>query len=67
MHSTVFPHVSVSIGMATLEFPSHDPISLSQTVEDIEAEKMEYTPEVLLEMADQNLYIAKRNGRNQVC
>ena len=62
--STVFPHVSVSIGMATLEFPPHVPPS--SDFEDSETDDMEYTPELLLKMADQNLYRAKQNGRNQV-
>ena len=60
--STVFPHVSVSIGMATLDFPRHHTISPACTFNN-----MKYTPETLLEMADQNLYRAKQSGRNRVC
>lgn len=63
--STVFPYVSVSIGMATLEFPPHDPPS--PTFKNTETNDMEYTPEMLLEIADQNLYKAKQSGRNRVC
>ncbi len=64
--STAYPHVSVSIGMATLDFPRHDPMSLVSTHEATQKGGTAYSPEMLLEMADQNLYRAKQKGRNLV-
>ena len=64
--STVFPHISVSIGMATVEFPLHNALTLPAKTEEMPMSHTELHPEILLEMADQNLYRAKQNGRNRI-
>ncbi|SMC56251.1 response regulator receiver modulated diguanylate cyclase [Desulfocicer vacuolatum DSM 3385] len=64
--STIFPHISVSIGMGTIDFPQHHAVGVIPSTTAPENGNIEYTPEFLIEMADQNLYRAKQNGRNQV-
>ncbi len=61
--SKVSKYVSISVGIVTISFPflqNRDPNILQGKVGN------EYTHELLLEQADQNLYSAKQNGRNRV-
>lgn len=63
LYSSASPYISVSVGMTTVHFSGRTP---AQFRDNPCSNHCEYTLESLIIQADQNLYKAKQNGRNQV-
>ena len=65
LKSTICHHVSVSIGMVTINFSQFN-AERQNSLRKTKSDRCILTHDTLLEQADKNLYLAKQNGRNRV-